>query len=145
MQAALDGHVLVLAEALIAIAVLTGFVGLLGLASAMSTNVIERTREFAVLHVIGATGPAVRGIVVTEGVLTGALSVLLALLAALPLTRVLGDFIGTRAFRQNLPYRFSTAALLLWSVLALTGAAAASAAAARRASRMTVREALTTI
>jgi putative ABC transport system permease protein len=108
LQAALDGHVLVLAEALIAIAVLTGFVGLLGLASAMSTNVIERTREFAVLHVIGATGPAVRGIVVTEGVLTGALSV-------------------------------------LWSVLALTGAAAASAAAARRASRMTVREALTTI
>jgi putative ABC transport system permease protein len=145
LRAALDGHVLVIAEALIAIALVMGFVGLLGLASAMSTNVIERTREFAVLHVIGATASAVRTIVVTEGVLTGAASVIVGLLAALPLTRILGDFIGTQAFRQALPYQFSVAALLLWSVLALAGAAGASAAAARRASRLTVREALITI
>lgn len=145
LQAALDGHVLVLADALIAIAVVMGFVGLLGLASAMSTNIIERTREFAVLQVIGATPAAVRAIVVTEGVLTGALSILAAILAALPLTRVLGDFIGAQAFRQPLPYQFSSAALLAWSVLTLAGAAAASAAAARRASRMTIREALTTV
>jgi putative ABC transport system permease protein len=138
-------NVLVLAEALIAIAVVVALVGLLGLASTMSTNVIERTREFAVLHVIGATPPAVRAIVVTEGVLTGALSIVVALIAALPLTRVLGDFIGTQAFRQALPYQFSTTALLLWSTLALAGAAGASAAAARRASRLTVPEALTTI
>jgi putative ABC transport system permease protein len=137
--------VLVIAEALIAIALVMGFVGLLGLASTMSTNVIERTREFAVLHVIGATASAVRTIVVTEGVLTGAASIIVALLAALPLTRILGDFIGTQAFRQALPYQFSVAALLLWSVLALAGAAGASAAAARRASRLTVREALTTL
>jgi putative ABC transport system permease protein len=145
LRAALDGHVLVIAEALIAIALVMGFVGLLGLASTMSTNVIERTREFAVLHVIGATASAVRTIVVTEGVLTGAASIIVALLAALPLTRILGDFIGTQAFRQALPYQFSVAALLLWSVLALAGAAGASAAAARRASRLTVREALTTL
>jgi putative ABC transport system permease protein len=145
LRAALDGHVLVIAEALIGIALVMGFVGLLGLASTMSTNVIQRTREFAVLHVIGATSSAVRTIVVTEGVLTGALSIIVALLAALPLTRILGDFIGTQAFRQTLPYQFSVAALLLWSVLALAGAAGASAAAARRASRLTVREALTTL
>jgi putative ABC transport system permease protein len=145
LQSALDGHVLVLAEALIAIAAVVGFVGLLGLASTVSTNVIERTREFAVLHVIGATPRAIRSIVVTEGVLTGAFSIIVALIAALPLTRVLGDFIGIQAFRQALPYQFSTAALLLWSVLALAGAAGASAAAARRASRLTVREALTTV
>ncbi len=54
LQSALDGHVLVLAEALIAIAAVVAFVGMLGLTSTMSTNVIERTREFAVLHVIGA-------------------------------------------------------------------------------------------
>jgi putative ABC transport system permease protein len=145
LRAALDGHVLVIAEALIALALVMGFVGLLGLASTMSTSVIERTREFAVLHVVGATSSAVRAIVVTEGVLTGALSIGVALLAALPLTRVLGDFIGTQAFRQALPYQFSGAALLLWSVLALAGAGGASAAAARRASRLTVREALATL
>ena len=64
---------------------------------------------------------------------------------ALEIQREYRGYVWWQAFRQNLPYRFSTAALLLWSVLALTGAAAASAAAARRASRMTVREALTTI
>jgi hypothetical protein len=41
--------------------------------------------------------------------------------------------------------QFSGAALLLWSVLALAGAGGASAAAARRASRLTVREALTSL
>jgi putative ABC transport system permease protein len=145
LRSGLDGHVLVLAEALIAIAAVMGFVGLLGLASTMTTNVIERTREFGVLHVIGATRSAVRAIVITEGLLTGALSIAAAVVSALPLTRLLGDFIGTQAFRQALPYQFSGAALLLWSVLALAGAAGASAAAAQRASRLTVREALTTL
>jgi putative ABC transport system permease protein len=145
LQAGLDGHVFVLAEALIGIAILVGFVGLLGLASTMTTNVVERTREFAIMRVIGATTSSVHAVVVTEGVLTGGLSIALALLAALPLTRVLGDFIGMQAFRKTLPYQFSGSALLLWTVLALAGAAAASVAAARRAARLTVREALTTI
>jgi putative ABC transport system permease protein len=129
LRSGLDGHVLVLAEALIAIAAVMGFVGLLGPASVLSTNVIERTREFAVLHVIGAMPAAVRGIVVTEGLFTGLLSIAVGLLAALPLTRLLGDFIGTQAFRQALPYQFSTGGLLLWSLLALAGAAGASTAA----------------
>jgi putative ABC transport system permease protein len=121
------------------------FVGLLGLASAMSTSVTERTREFGVLHAIGATARAVRGIVIAEGVLTSVLSLIPALLVTVPLTGVFGDFIGEQAFRQALPYRFSGPALLLWTVLTVAGAALASTAAARRAARLTVREALTTI
>ena len=145
LRAALDGHVLVLADALIAIAVVMGFVGLLGLASTMTTNVTERTREFAVMRAIGATNPAVRGVVTTEGVLIAALSIVLAVLAALPMTKVFGDFIGTRAFAQTLPMQFSGQALLLWTVVALAGAAAATSLAARRAAGLTVREALTTL
>ncbi|WP_406278729.1 FtsX-like permease family protein [Streptomyces sp. NBC_00191] len=145
LKAALDGHVAVLSQALIAIALVMGLVGLLGLASTMSTNVIERTREFGVLHTIGATASAVRTIVVVEGVLIGALSIGLALVLSPPLTHLLGDYIGTEAFVQPLPFQFSTPALLLWTVAALAGAAGATTAAARRASRLTVREALTTI
>jgi putative ABC transport system permease protein len=145
LQAGLDGHVLVLAEALIGIAILVGFVGLLGLASTMTTNVVERTREFAIMRVIGATTSSVHTVVVTEGVLTGGLSIILALIAALPLTRVLGDFIGMQAFRQTLPFQFSGSALLLWTIVALAGAAVASVTAARRAASLTVREALTTL
>jgi putative ABC transport system permease protein len=145
LRAALDGHVLVLADALILLAIVMGLVGLLGLAANLATSVTERTREFGVLHAIGATPAAVRGIVVTEGTLTAALSILIAIIAALPLTKALGDFIGTQAFRQSLPFQFSGPALLLWTVIALAGAATAAATAARRATRLTIRESLTTL
>ncbi|MEU6540205.1 ABC transporter permease [Streptomyces sp. NPDC047000] len=144
LRVALDGHVLVLADALIALAVVMGFVGLLGLASALSTSVLERTREFGVLRTLGATASVIRAVVVTEGVLTAALSLLLATVAALPLTRVFGAFIGRQAFLQDLPFAFSLPALVLWSLVTLAGAAAASAAA-RRASLTTVREALVSL
>jgi putative ABC transport system permease protein len=55
LRSALDGHAFVLIEALLAIAMLIGFDGLLGLGSAVSTSVTERTREFGVMNVIGAT------------------------------------------------------------------------------------------
>jgi putative ABC transport system permease protein len=145
LRTGLDGHVLVLADALIAMALVMGFVGLLGLASAMASGVAERTREFAVLHVIGATPAAVRAIVVAEGVATGVLSLVVAGALSLPLTRILGDFIGGQAFRQPLPYHLSGAAAVLWSLLAVSGAAFASMAAARRASRLSVHTALTTL
>jgi len=145
LRTALDQHVLVLADALIALAAVVGFVALLGLASTLTTNVLERTREFAVLATLGATPAAVRTIVVTEGLVTSVLSVVPAALVALPLTRVLGDFICTQAFRTALPFRFSVPALVVWTVLVLLGAAGAGLAAAARASRLTVREALTAL
>lgn len=145
LRAALDGHVLVLADALILLALVMGLVGLLGLAANLATSVTERTREFGVLHAIGATPAAVRAIVITEGTLTAALSILIAIIAALPLTKVLGDFIGTQAFRQILPFQFSGPALLFWTVIALAGAATTATIAARRATRLTIRESLTTL
>jgi len=143
LRSALNGHVFVLIEALVAIALVIALVGLLGLASAMSTSVTERTREYGVMHAIGATAAAIRGIVVTEGILTGIAGLAIAVIAALPLTSVFGTFLGQTAFRQPLPVTITAAPMLLWTVLTLAGAAAATAAAARRASGLTVREALT--
>ena len=143
LRSALDGHVFVLIEALVAIALVIALVGLLGLASAMSTSVIERTREYAVMHTIGATTTAIRGIVVTEGVLTALVGLAIAVVAALPMTAAFGTFLGQMAFRQPLPMTITAGPLLLWTLLTLAGAAIATAAAARRASRLTIREALT--
>ncbi|MBI1757622.1 MAG: FtsX-like permease family protein [Actinobacteria bacterium] len=145
LQSGLDRHVLVLADALIALSGILAVVALLGLASTMSTSVTERTREFGILHTIGATADRVRSLVVTEGMLIGATSIVLAGWFALPATRVLGSYIGMQAFASPLPYRFSFPALAGWVVAALLGAAGASAAAARRAARLTVREALSTL
>ncbi|MGW7410137.1 FtsX-like permease family protein [Streptomyces sp. NPDC054833] len=145
LRSALDGHVLVLADALIALGLVMGLVGLLGLAANLATSVTERTREFGVLHTIGASPAQIRAIVVTEGTLTAALSILFAAVAAVPLIRLLGDFIGNQAFRHPLPFQFPAPALLVWTTLSLVGAAAAAAAAARRATRLTVRESLTAV
>jgi putative ABC transport system permease protein len=143
LESALDGHVAVLIATLLALAAVMAVVGLLGLAAAMSTNVTERTRELAIMHTIGATHAAVRSIVLSEGIFTAATSILIAVLAAAPLTLLLGDFIGNQAFHLPLPFQMSAPAVLLWTTVALVGAAIATLAAARRASRLTVREALT--
>jgi putative ABC transport system permease protein len=145
LRSALNGHVFVLIEALVAIALVIAVVGLLGLASAMSTSVTERTRELGIMHSIGATAGGIRGIVVTEGVLTGLAGLIIAAIAALPLTSAFGTFLGQMAFRQALPFTVSPAPILLWTVVSVAGAAAATAGAARRASRLTVREALAVI
>jgi putative ABC transport system permease protein len=142
---ALDGHVAVLIMNLLAIAIVLAAVGLLGLASTMSTSVIERTREFAVMKAVGATPGAVRRIVISEGVMTVTLSLAAAIAGALPLTIYLGDFVGQQAFRLPLPLHFSSAAVLLWTIAAMAGGVLACLAAARHAGRLTIREALTTI
>jgi putative ABC transport system permease protein len=75
-------------------------------------------------------------------VLTGLVGLLIAAVVALPLTALFGAFLGNTAFRQPLPFTPSFVPLLVWGALTLAGALAATTAAARRASRLTVREAL---
>ncbi len=142
LAAAMDGHVLVLVVVLILTAILTAVVGTLGLATTMSINVLERTREFGVMIAIGATAPLVRRMVITEAVTVGILSWLVAVVAALPLSKLVGSIVGTLAFRLDLPLVVSPLGVLVWLTIAIGGSAVASAAPAHRASRLTVREAL---
>jgi len=58
------------------------------------------------------------------------------------LTKILGVGLGNLFMYAPLPYRISTLAAGLWIALAVLGAALATDAAATRASRITVREAL---
>ncbi len=142
LKAALDGHVFVLIEALVAVALLIAVVALLGLAVIMSAAVTERTRELAVMQVVGATAGALRATVLTEGLLTAGLAVGVAVLAAVPLTAVFGSALGRSAFLEPLPFQFSAAAVLIWLLVSLVGGAVATMGAARAAARLTVRQAL---
>jgi putative ABC transport system permease protein len=136
------GHVYILVFALIFMAMVMAVVGTLGLASAMSAGVIERTREFGVVRAIGATSRVVLRNVVSEGVFTGLLSWLIAIPLSLPLSTQVGALVGSLSFRMPLPLFLSPAALGIWLAVVAVGSAAASAFPALRAARLTIRETL---
>jgi len=142
LETAMGEHIGVLINTLIGMAVLMALVGGLGLMSTMSMNVLERTREIGVLQAVGATPAAVLRVVVGEGVFTGALSWILALVLAVPLSSRVGLIVGSLSFRTPLPLVLSPAAMLLWLAIVISTATVASGYPAWQASRRTVREAL---
>jgi putative ABC transport system permease protein len=136
------GHLGPVLMILLGIAVPLGVVGGIGLASTMSANVLDRTREFGVMHAIGARPSTVRRIVVAEGVFLALASCVVAVIPTLALTAVLGAGLGDLFMAAPLPFRISFVAAGIWIALVVLGALIATDAAATRASRLTVTEAL---
>ena len=126
----------------LAISIVMAVIGGIGLASTMSANVLERTREFGIMHAIGARPKAVRRIVVAEGIFLALVSCLVAVIPTLGLIVVMGDGLGNLFLYAPLPFRISLLAAGIWIALVILGAVLATEAAATRASRLTVREAL---
>ena len=124
------------------IAIAIGTVGLMGLGSAMSTNVIERTRELGVMSAIGARPAMVRRLVLFEGIFIALVSCVAAVIPALVLTQVMSVGIGNLFFSAPVPFQISTQAIIIWIIVVTLGATVATLAPAYRASRLTVREAL---
>jgi putative ABC transport system permease protein len=141
LHAAMVGHVKVPIAMLIAASVLLALIGGLGLASMMTVNVLERTRELGIMKSVGAVPTVILKVIVSEAVLITATSWLLALLLSLPLTRAVGLLAGGM-FGAPLPFIVSASAVAAWLGLALVIAVAASAAPALRAVRLVVRDAL---
>jgi putative ABC transport system permease protein len=141
-EASTGGHLEPILVILLATALPMGLIGCIGLASTMSASVLERTREFGVMHAIGARPKTVRRIVVAEGVFIALASCLLAAIPALGATVAMNALLGNLFFYAPLPFRISLLAAAIWTVLVILGAILATDAAATRASRLTVREAL---
>jgi putative ABC transport system permease protein len=94
------------------------------------------------MRAVGATGAAIRGIVIGEGAFIGVLSWIVGLLFALPVSRFLSSAVGLAFLRTPLSYRFSVVGALIWLGAVLLLAAIASLWPARNASRLSVREVL---
>lgn len=141
-EAAGDAHLAPVILILLAVAVPLGVIGVIGLAATTSANVLDRTREFGVLHAIGARPRTVRRIVLAEGLVLALAGGVVAIGPALGLTAVLGTGLGTLFFTAPLPYRISVPAIGIWLALTVLGTLLATRAAAGRAARLTVREAL---
>jgi len=139
---ALGGHLFILIFTLVVMSILMAIVGVMGLGSAMTISVLERTREFAVMRVIGAGAGTIQRVVVGEAVLIGILSAIAAIVVSAPLTLFVDWIVGTASFGPALGAGISIAAVPLWFTIVIIGSAAASAYPAWQASKLTIREAI---
>jgi len=143
LRTAMGEHVIVLVATLIMTAILLAIIGLLGLTSTMSMNVLERTREIGVMKVSGATPSVIVKIIVSEGVFIALMSWFLAILLSIPLTLQIGSIVGEMSFKTPLGLNVSWAAVFYWLCLVVVLSAFASLAPAWRAARMPVQKAIT--
>ena len=132
----------VLTTVLLAMAALTAAVGSIGLAGALSMNVMERSREIGVLRAIGAYDAIIVRLVLIEGLLIGLLSFIGATLLALPISYVLTQIISRAIFGSTAPFSLAWHSFAIWLGLVLVLSTVASLLPAKSAARLTVREVL---
>jgi putative ABC transport system permease protein len=127
---------------LMIMALLTVAVGSIGLTSTMGMNVLERTREIGVMRAIGASSGIIRRLVVTEGVMVGILSWLIALGLSFPLSHLICAGVGMALLTRPLDYVFNWEGVVIWLGLVTVISALASLWPAANAARLTVWDAL---
>jgi len=132
----------IIAILLLSMVALVALVGGLGLASTMSINVLERTREIGVLRALGAKSPVVRRVVVVEGVLIGVASAAIGTIAGAPFGAWLAATLGPLILYHPLDFMFWWPGAALWLMIVVVIALAASLAPAQAAARLTIRETL---
>jgi putative ABC transport system permease protein len=122
-------------------AVITAIVGAVALSGTLAINVLERTREIGVMRAIGASGWAVAGQFVGEGLLLGWLSWLLAVPLSLPAGLLIINTLG-QVLRIELIYQVSSLGFGYWLVIITVLAVIASWFPAQKAAQTSVRESL---
>ncbi len=142
IRTAIGDHMTVLVSTLLAVAILMAVVGAFGLMSTMGMNIFERTRELGVMRAIGATPMIISRLVINEGLVIGGMSLGFAFLLSLLLSAVIGNLIGNMSFRIPLPLVIDPLAIVAWVSIVVLGSIFSTAYPAWRASRITIREAL---
>jgi putative ABC transport system permease protein len=130
---------------LLGVAAMMATVGAVGLSGALSIGVMQRRREIGMLRAIGASSSTIFRWVFLEGLFQAVSSWLLAVpltwLGAEPASRRLGQIM----FGLDLDHIFDWRAAGLWLGIVLVTAGLASIGPARGATRITVRESLTSV
>ena len=127
---------------LMSMAILAAVVGSIGLMSTMSINVVERLREIGVMRSVGASSPSIVAIFVTEGVLLGLISWLLAVPLSVPCAKLFTDVIGQTVVGFGLDFEYAVDGVIIWLSIVLVLSALASLWPALKATRVSVRETL---
>ena len=127
---------------LLLMAILTAFVGSMGLTGAMSINVLERTREIGVMRTIGAVDFVIMQSVIIEGLVIGMITWVLAIGVSFPISNMLLAILGETLLGTPMKLTFTPLGILLWLGMVIILSVIASILPARSAARLTINEVL---
>ena len=127
---------------LLIMAVLTAFVGSIGLTGTMSINVLERTREIGVMRTIGAVDAMIMQSVIVEALVIGLITWVLAIGLSFPISSLLLKIVGQAMMGSVLRLSFTPLGILIWLGVVMILSVVASIMPARNAARLTINEVL---
>ncbi len=127
---------------LLVMAVLTAFVGSIGLTGTMSINVLERTREIGVMRAIGAVDSVIMQSVTIEALVIGLITWVLAIGLSFPIGYFLLKIIEESIMNSAMALSFTPLGTLLWLAVVIVLSIFASIMPARNAARLTINEVL---
>ena len=127
---------------LLIMAMLTAFVGSIGLTGTMGMNVLERTREIGVMRAIGAVDVEIIKSVVIEGMIIGLITWLQAIVLSFPISYLLLNIISVAMMGTSMDLTITTEGMIIWLVVVVVLAFIASILPARNAARLTINEVL---
>jgi putative ABC transport system permease protein len=114
---------------------LTILVAFIGILSALMAQMLERSREFSVLHALGVTRAELRLLVVRQTFLIGCIAGVLALPLGFVMSRLLVDVINRRSFGWTMQFHVPGQVLIETLALALLAAVVAGLYPAYRIAR----------
>jgi putative ABC transport system permease protein len=127
---------------LLIMALLTAFVGSIGLMGTMSINVLERTREIGVMRTIGAVDFVVMQSVIIEGLVIGLITWFFAIGLSYPISSVILNIIGQSMAGSTFALIFTPFGVFIWLAAVIVLSIIASIMPARNAARLTINEVL---
>jgi putative ABC transport system permease protein len=129
-----ENTIRILTVLLDAMVIVVAVIGVVGLVNTLILNITERRRELGILRSIGAGGGALIRLLVSEGIVLGALGYGLGLAGGYALARYLVALAGSELFRMQ--FNLSPLVLLLTGALTLVVAAGSSVAPGILAARL---------
>jgi putative ABC transport system permease protein len=126
---------------LLMMAIIIAVVGGIALSGVLSINVLERRVEIGILRSIGASNNAIATLFITEGILMGWLSWLIAVPISIPFGEGLNTGVGL-AVNAEMAFDYSVTSVWIWFIIITVLGFVASWFPARGAIGVSVRESL---